>query len=128
MKKKLLFFIAPIFLTFTTTAFSHVYCPPGEVVHCTKGICIVDAPYSNDWRVFVTGYPNDSLKFAMVSIYSPPRTAICQYGNAVGHRLNFYTLRSISNYSPSLKVPGNQWMFERGFHHCTDDRMACPMQ
>lgn len=127
MKKKLLFLIAPIFLTFTTTAFSNVYCPPDEAVHCTKGICTVAAPYLNDWRVFVTGYPNGSLGFAMVSIYKPPRTAICQYGNAVGHWPNFYTLRSVNNYSPNLKAPGNQWMFEGGFHYCSD-RMACPMQ
>jgi hypothetical protein len=129
MFKKSLFLITPIILTFATTAFSNVYCPPQDAVHCTEGICTVDSPYSNNWRLFVTGQPNGSPDFIGVSIEKSPGIAICQYGYTSSKR--FLTLNSLSNYSPSFEAPGSRWMKcnpdRHDCYNCAEDSRACPM-
>ncbi len=132
MYKKSVFLIAPFIVSFTTTVFSEqVFCPPRNAVHCTKGICIVDPPYANQWRLFVTRYPDGSPDFFVVTITKPPAKAICQYGYDSNHSPGFLTLHSLSNFSPDLKAAGNQWMLsneELKLYGCWETIKACPMQ
>jgi len=127
MLKKIFFIIVSILLIFTTTVYSAVLCPPSNAIHCKSGICIVDPPYSNDWRLFVTRHPNDS-NFLAVSIDRIPGTAICQYGYDTRRSPGFFTLHSLKNYSPDLKAPANQWIKrDQERYDCWENTEVCPM-
>jgi hypothetical protein len=114
-------------LTFSPIAFSQtILCPPSSAIHCTKGICIVDEPYSKNWRLYVTRYPNNA-NFWGAYIQNPPNTAVCTYG---GTRRDFLTLNSDIPYSPDKSVPGNKWLQKsNGFDGCNSGSVEeCPLK
>ena len=115
MNKKSVVLIAPILLILSMNVFSQtVFCPPETAIHCTNGICIVDASYSKNWRFFVTRKPNQ-VAFGGVFIKYPSSSAVCSYFT---DRLDFLTLNSISIYSPDRSNPG-QWVdHDNGYSTC----------